>query len=302
LKRRIASFQDDFTGGSYQTLNAQLYQHSPYGRPINGYAQTLDHLNAPDVKRFWSEHFTQDRMVIAIAGDVELSHAMGIADKAFRDVPMHATVTARPPVETITKPRLEVIQKAGPAAQVMVGYLTPGVTRDNYPVYSVLDAIIGGGKRARLFTNIREKHSLGYQMGSFYQPLLFQSHEVAFVVTPPFRQNAKTELTEGLIDPVKGYLLAQLRELAESGPTDQELVRARNYVVGRYAVKQERSRDRAHQLAWNVSMGLGPDYDEIFAARVPMVTKEQVQAAAKGMLDHYALVITMPAAEESDTK
>jgi zinc protease len=158
----------------------------------------------------------------------------------------------------------------------------------------VLDAIIGGGKRGRLFSNIREKHSLGYQLGSFYQPLLQQSHLVGYVITPPFRRNPRTEQNESVIDLVKTHLLAQYQDLATTGPTDQELARARNYVIGRYALRQERTRDQAKWLAWNSAMGLGADFDDYFNRRVATVTKEQIQAAAKSLAGQQALVITLP--------
>jgi zinc protease len=204
----------------------------------------------------------------------------------------------KPALETITKPKTELIQRPGPAAQLMVGYLAPGVTRENYPVYATLDAIVGGGKRGRLFTNIREKHSLGYQLGSFYQPLLQQSHLVGYVVTPPYRRNPRTEQPESVVDLAKTQLLQQLRDLAATGPTDQELARARSYVVGRYALRGERTRDQAKWLAWNVAMNLGADFDQYFSTQVGAVTKEQLTAAAKGIVNQYALVVTLPDEQE----
>ncbi|MGV3723082.1 MAG: M16 family metallopeptidase [Actinomycetota bacterium] len=295
LKSRSARLAEDFTGSSYQALVGQLHPRTPYGRPVNGYAATLDAIKPADVRKFWQDHYVQNRMVVAIVGDVNSSRALELAQKAFLDAPWKpGNVMATPAREVIARPRVEVIQRPGPAAQLMVGYLAPGVTRQNYPVYAVLDAILGGGKRGRLFANIREKHSLGYQLGSFYQPLLHQSHLVEYVVTPPFRRNPRTEQPEGVVDLVRTHLLAQVRDLADNGPTDAEIVRARNFVIGRYALRQERTRDQSKWLAWNVAMNLGTDFDEHFNARVPAVTREQVQAAAKAIASQYALVITLP--------
>jgi zinc protease len=296
LKRRAAALQDDYTGASYQSLMAQLYPRSPYGRAMNGYPRTLERLTAADVRRFWQTCYVQNRMVVAVVGDVDATAGLNAAQKAFQDVPFApGNQTQPPPRDVLARPRLEVIQRPGPAAQVMAGFLAPGVTRDGYPVYAVLDAVIGGGKRGRLFSNIREKQSLGYEMGSFYQPLLYQSHLVGYVITPPMRRNPKTDQPEGIIDLVKDQLLEQYRQVALSGPTDAELARARNYVLGRYALRQERTREQAKWLAWNVQMGLGPDFDQHFAQRVPLVTRENVQAAAKRIVDQYALVVTVPA-------
>jgi len=295
LKQRISRFEEDFTGASYQALMGQLYPNTPYGRPINGLPESLDRLKAADVRKFWQEHYLQNRMVVAIVGDVDSSKALEMAQKAFQTVPWKPTGVAVPAAtEASGKAKTELLQRPGPAAQLMVGYRTPGVTRDNYPVYAVIDAIVGGGKRGRLFTNIREKHSLGYQLGSFYQPLLLQSHLVGYVITPPYRRNPRTEQKESLIDLVKTHLLAQYLDLAATGPSDQELARARNYVIGRYALRMERTRDQAKWLAWNSAMGLGSDFDDYFNRRVATVTKEQVQAAAKALAGQQALVITLP--------
>jgi zinc protease len=295
LKQRISRFEEDFTGASYQALMGQLYPHTPYGRPINGLPESLDRLKAADVRKFWQEHYLQNRMVVAIVGDVDSSRALEMAQKAFQSVPWKPPVSTNPPAsEAPSKPKVELLQRPGPAAQLMVGFRTPGVTRENYPTYAVLDAIVGGGKRGRLFANIREKHSLGYQLGSFYQPLLQQSHLVGYVITPPYRRNPRTEQQESVIDLVKTHLLAQYQDLATAGPTDQELARARNYVIGRYALRVERTRDQAKWLAWNSAMGLGSDFDDYFNRRVATVTKEQVQAAAKALTGQQALVITLP--------
>ena len=295
LKRRTAAFADDFTGASYQTLAGELYPNSPYGRPINGYAETLDKLTAADVRAFWQANYVQSRMVVSVVGDIDANQALTMAQKAFSAVPGKAAApTPRPNLSSLRTPPVRLIQRDGPAAQIMAGFLAPAASRDNYPVYALVDAIVGGGKRGRLFTNIREKHSLGYEMGSFYQPLLHQSHMVGYVITPQYRRNPKTEQPESLVNPVKGYLMEQYESLAETGPTDQELARARNYVIGRYALRQERTREQAKWLAWNDLMGLGRDFDEYFVSRVPTITKEQIQAAAKGMVRSYGLVVTVP--------
>lgn len=299
LKRRMAGLQEDFTAASYQSLCSQLYQKSPYGRPLAGYAETLDRLTRDDVQKFWAANYVQNRITVAVVGDVDSARALDLAQKEFADVPFRpAASTPAPPSESLIRPRVELLQRnspGAPLAQLMVGYLVPAASRANYAVYALLDAIVGGGKRARLFSNIREKQNLGYELGSFYQPLLYQSHMVGYVMTPYFRRNPRTEQFEQVpTDPVKTALIEQFRQLAAAGPTEVELARARAYVVGRYALRQERTRDQAKWLAWNSAMKLGHDFDDVFPARVQAVTREQLQAAARATLTNYALVVTVP--------
>jgi zinc protease len=295
IRRRIISFQDDFTGASYQSLTAQLHPQTPYGRPMNGYLQTLGRLTAEDVRAFWKANYVQNRMWVAIVGDVNSDRAMGLAQKAFGGVPAGPRAAPAPPAaQRLARPRVEWIQRSGPAAQVMAGFLAPAATKENYAVHALIDAIVGGGKRARLFTNIREKHDLGYQLGSFYQPLRHQSHLVGYVVTPPLIRRPGEDQPVSPVEEVKDLILQQYRDLAAAGPTDAELVRARAYVVGRYALRQERTRDQAKWLAWNDAMGLGADFDDQFPGRVQAVTREQITAAAKALVEQYALVVTVP--------
>ncbi len=296
LKRRSEAAQDDFTGASYQSLTAMLYPGNPYGRSVTGYAESLDRLTEKEVRQFWEATYSQNRMWVAVVGDVDARRALDVAQKAFQDVPFRpGAMTPQPETRMMARDRLELLRRPGPAAQLMAGFLAPPATRQTYPLYALMDAIVGGGKRARLFQNIREKQNLGYELGSFYQPLLFQSHMVGYVITPQFRRNPRTEQQEDVIDLVRGSLLDQYRQLAAAGPTDAELARARAYVVGRYALRQERTRDQAKWLAWNVAMGLGRDFDQEFPALVQAVTKEQIQEAAKRSLGRHALVVTVPA-------
>jgi zinc protease len=298
VKRRAEVLQQDFTGASYQSLLAQLYPNTPYGRPVTGYAETLDKLTAADVRAFWQSHYVQNRMFLAVVGDADAAKVTNAAQRAFQNVPFApGAPVPNPANEILSRPRVEWMERPGPAAQVMIGFLTPRTDRAAYPVYALLDAVVGGGKRARLFANIREKHRLGYEMGSFYQPLAFQSHLVGYVIAPPFRRDPQTERTQGLVELVKQELLAQYRTLADTGPTDAELARAKAYVVGRYALRQERTRDQAKWIAWNAAMGLGHDFDDAFPVQVQTVTKEQLQAAAKRSLMGYGLVVTVPKPE-----
>ena len=300
LLQRVLMRQDNFVESTYDRVLAQMYARSPYGRPLYGYPETRDGLTAADVRKFWKNHYVQNRMVASVVGNVDPDRALLLARRAFEDIPFNPEALTHPPArDTLPRPRVEMFRHDGPEArrlraQVMVGFLTPGATRANYSAYELLDALLGGGKRARLFAGIREKYNVGYQLGSFYQPLQFQSHLVGFVVHPVYRQVPGKEAWENVVEQVRGHLLAQYRQLAVAGPTDEELARAKAYVIGRSALRQERTRDQSLRLAWNEAMGLGWDFDQHLAARVQSLTKEQIQTVAKQSLTNYALVVAMP--------
>ena len=104
-------------------------------------------------------------------------------------------------------------------------------------------------------------------------------------------------MPELALDEARRQIVEQFRTLAETGPTDAELQRAKNYVIGSFARRHERNSDQAHWLVWMEAMGLGYSFDRDLPGKIAAVTKEQIREASKDCLDHYALVVTVPTIE-----
>ena len=295
LKHRIAALDDDLTSSSYQELLLQMYPTTPYGRPVPGYPSSLDRIGRKELEAFYHAHYVQNNMVVAVVGNIETEAAVQQTRKAFDRIPFrpHPSEPSLPPPD-FARPRLAMRRRPAPAAQVMLGTLAPPTTVETYPTWTVLDAIIGGGKRARLFTNLREKYGIGYMLGSFYQPLLDGGHLVAYVVTEAYRADPQTQVPELALDVVRNRMLEQFQSLADHGPTEAELQRAKSYTIGGFARQHERNRDQAHWLVWMEAMGLGYSFDRDLPGKIATVTKEQIQQASKDSLNHYALVVTIP--------
>jgi predicted Zn-dependent peptidase len=298
LKRRRAALEDDLTTSSYQEMLLQLYPNAPYGRPLLGYGPSLDQITRKQLEAFYQEHYVQNNMVVSVVGNIDPKAAVEQTRKAFERIPFRP-VPAPAPAVTVARGRTRVTmrRRPAPAAQIMFGALAPATTNSTQPVWMVLDAVIGGGKRGRLFANIREKFGIGYVLASFYQPLLDRGHLVAYIVTAPYRQNPQTMAPELALDEVRDRLVDQFRSLSEHGPTDAELQRAKSYVIGNFARRHERNRDQAHWLVWMEAMGMGYEFDRDLPTKIAGVTKEQVQQASKDCLDSYALVVTVPTSE-----
>jgi len=291
VKRRGASFEDDFTGGSYQEMMGQLYPDGPYGRPIFGTAATLARVTLPDLRRFWEDNYTPSRMTVAIVGDLDASAAIRAAERAFETIPARTAARLKAvPADHLQRTRVDLIQKQGAVGQVMAGCLAPPVTASNYPVMSVLEAALGGGKRSRIGARIREQHGIGYASGSTYQPLLGESHLVAFLMFPV----PPADRAAPMLEQPKHLLVQQLEDLATAGLTDAEVARARAFAIGEHALRHERNRDQAKWISWSEAAGLGVSMDQEFASHVAGVTKEQIHDAAKQLFKNYALVITLP--------
>lgn len=297
---RLNRLQSDWTAASYLGLTRTLYPTAPYGRPVDGFQSTIEKITSADVRQFWGSNYVQNRMWAAIVGDVESRSALSQAQKQFVSIPFNRNaVSAAAPPEPARPPQYEIIERAPPGAllaQVMVGLMAPPTTRQTYPVHLLLDTLIGGGKRSRLWLRVRETENTGYELGSLYQPLRHQSHLVAYLMTPYFRRDPQSGGVETInLDPIVKAIVDQFRGLAAEPPSAVELARARAFALGRYARTYERTADQARSIAWNEAIGLGAGYDGQLGDALAGVTPQQIQEAAARLVGHYALLVTLPA-------
>jgi zinc protease len=51
-----------------EALETMLYRQHPYGHPVAGTVAGLASLTLNDVKRFYADHFTQDRLIVGVSG------------------------------------------------------------------------------------------------------------------------------------------------------------------------------------------------------------------------------------------
>lgn len=163
-----------------------------------------------------------------------------------------------------------IAKTTGSATYVMLGFPAASITSPDYPALMVANVILGGNKSSLLFRKLREELGIGYQVGSFYPCLRGQSHIVAFVGMDSSRA------TQEIVDLARNGILEQIAKLKEGSFSDDDLERAKRYLIGSYAVKHERVRDRAFYPGWYETMGLGYQYDIEYANKIKAVTKADV--------------------------
>ena len=91
-------------------------------------------------------------------------------------------------------------------------------------------------------------------------------------------------------------MLEELERITESPPSDDELLGAQRFLVGNFAIEQQRSAARALHVALDARYGLGPDADRDYPDRIQQVTREDVLRVARRIIDleSYTLAAVRP--------
>lgn len=97
---------------------------------------------------------------------------------------------------------------------------------------------------------------------------------------------------EEALEGIKG----QLKILLDKGVTDEELDRAKNYIVGSYEISLQKNSTQAAKILFDELYGLGWEEYKEYPANIMAVTKQDVLDAAKKYidLDAYTLAIVKP--------
>ena len=82
----------------------------------------------------------------------------------------------------------------------------------------------------------------------------------------------------------------------EKGISDQELERAKNYIVGTYEIGLQKNSSQASKIVFDELYGLGWEEYNKYPQKIMAVTKEDVLNVAKKYidLDAYTLTIVKP--------
>ena len=268
---------------AYVTLRRRVQRGTCYDRPFLGDADKVQKISQKELKDFYEQAFSADRMVISVVGNVNPQRVTRKIETIFGNFqcyPKHAVSEsfASPVTGTLA------LQSNAPISFLMLGYPAPGVDDPDYHAMCVANTLLGGNKSSLLFTKLREEKGLGYQLGSLYPTLRGSSHVALFVGMDSSRA------TPEVMEAAKTTMLEQVEVLRSGGFSDDDLERAKRYLIGYHALQHERTHDRAFYLGWHEVMGLGYQTDFLYDTKVKAVTRADVERVCKSFFTETSVV------------
>ena len=210
----------------------------------------------------------------------------------FGALPATGTRVAVPDAPVRDGGRRIVVQLNVPQAVVRMG--GAGIMRkdpDFIPAY-VVNHILGGGSfTSRLYDEVREKRGLAYGVYSY---LLTMRHAAMFMAQTQTQADSTREALE-LIE-------AQVQRMANEGPTEDELAKAKAYLKGSYALNFDTSTKIASILLQNQLDDLGIDYIDKRNGLIDAVTIEDARRAAKRLAEGGMLVTVVGQPKDLSSK
>ena len=289
----------DQFGIAYGNLQKSLYAGTSYARPEGGTAANVSRFTRADLQRYYTHYYLPQNVVVVVVGNVTADHALREVTNDLGDWnrPGRAAIPFMDPLPPLTQdlPPVRVYQPDLDQQIVVAGFRAAPVSDPDYPALLVVNALLGGMKSGRLFTQLREKEGLAYDLGSLYTPRLGGGDLAAYVYGAPTKTDPVTKKDYSTIGLTKAALLKQIASLQTTPPTPAELARAQHYLIGSYRLRHERLEDRASLLGIaELSSRDGYKLDTNYAQYVNAVTVADVQRVAAKYLVHPVISTVEP--------
>lgn len=256
-----------------RALAKAVFGEHPYARPTLGTPETLELLGPEDLKAQKAKLIAKNGLKIGVVGAISAETLKPILDQVFADLPEKAELQ---PVADLTPETGDLVHEFLDVPQTSVLVSLPGLKRDDpdYQAAYVMNHILGGGSfTSWMYQEVREKRGLSYGAGTSLSPYKHAGLLIGSAATKADRS-----------DETVSVMRAQLKRMAEQGPTKAELDSAKRYITGSYPLRFDSSGKIASQLVALQNADLGMDYFDRRNSEIEAVTLEDVHRVAKRLL------------------
>ncbi|WP_296174483.1 pitrilysin family protein [uncultured Brevundimonas sp.] len=271
VAQEIAEAFDTPDDHVFEMAQTRAYAGQSLGRPILG---TVDSLKAADraaVADWRARLYSPDRMVVAVSGAVDENELLALAERWFGQ---EATTPVEPLAPAVFVGGEAKLTRKIEQANLVFQLPSMGALDPRLPALRLFTEILGGGMASRLFQSAREDRGLAYAIDAYQEA--YEDVGLLGIYAGAAADRA-VELAE--------VSAAELMDLAEKGPTDAELSRAKAVLNATLWMADESPASRAGRNAAQTLIFGAPVLSEDSAARILAQTGEDLRAVGRSLVE-----------------
>ena len=275
------------------TFDQLLFGDHPYGRPEDGFIETIQKISRADLVQFHRQYYHPQNLVIVVVGAIEAQAAFDVIEAVLEDwqnpvqIQPAALPAIFPPKQTVRR-HLDIAGKS--QTDLILGMLGPRRKSPDYLTASLGNNVLGQfGMMGRIGEAVREKAGLAYDASTSLNAWIDGgSWEVTAGVNPANLQKA--------ID----LILQELRTFIKEPVTADELSDSQANFIGRLPLSLESNAGVANSILNLERFDLGLDYLRRYVQLVQAVTPEAILEVARNYIHPDALVIISAGSEKNE--
>lgn len=282
----------------YERLMATAYQAHPYGRPIIGWMNDLEHMTAQDARDWYDRWYAPNNATLVVAGDVKADEVVALAKKHFGPLPARALPGRKPQMEPEQLGEKRIVVKApSKLPYLLMAWHAPALRdweNDNEPyALMILAGVLSGNDSARLPASLVKSQQIAVNASAGYDPVTRGPAMFLIDATPaPGKSIAALEKA----------VRAEIARIQREGISEAELARVKAQVIAADVFQRDSLFYQAMQLGDHAIVGLPPEALARRVDRLRAVTAEEVKTAAQKWLQDQRLSVAELDPQPLDTK
>ena len=265
-----------------------LWPEQPLGHEVIGYKETVSSITRKKLLDHVARRYLPNNTVLSIAGDIHHEEVLAQIAPLFSKWAAGEFVTGYVTNDNQTQARLRIEPRDIEQAHLCLAVHGFSHSHPQRFAIDLLSTALGGGMSSRLFTEIRDRRGLAYDIQSYTEHFLNSGAFTVYAGVAP--------------DKIETTVAAVLDEISDikQGITASELTRAKELSKGRLYLRLEDSRNVA---LWHggqeILLRQILSMDDVVAI-VDAITLDELKAVAEEVLTKSGLnlAITGPIKEE----
>jgi predicted Zn-dependent peptidase len=237
ILEEISQSEDQPDDWASELFYTRFWPQGSLAHPILGRPEQVGSYGAREARAFFRKTYRAPNLLVAAAGDVEaepfLELLQPILDRLPRGLEDHEPTSNQPQAFLLNTPRKDLQQ-----ASLVLGFPACHHRHPDRVAVNLLSQLLGGGMSSRLFMELREKHALCYQVGTY---VTHYRDSGALQIGASCAPERARELV--------ARALAECSRLAEKGAEPEELERAKLQLKTNLVFSQESASSRMFTLA-----------------------------------------------------
>ena len=224
----------------------ELFGEHPYSRPIKGMKETLLNINCEDVKEFYSDVLSNNRIVFSASGQFNEESLIEILEELLSYYNnKERRREKRYKVEPILRKRVIVERVPKKMSYIIYGFQgTSFQSHDRYGLEIVSEYL--GRQSGRLFYKLREERGLVYSLGCRNIEGIEKGYFAIYTATSP--EN---------IEEVLKIIEEELEKITERKIDIKELEGLKQYLYGSNLISLQTNKSHATQMLYGELYGYG---------------------------------------------
>lgn len=288
MEERRWRTEDKAQAQVYEQFNAAVYGAHPYGRPIVGWMNDLEHMTDADAREWYKTWYAPNNAMLVVVGDVNPQEVFKLAKKYFGSLKPSALPQRKPQSEPQQKGERRIIVKAqAELPYVLMGFRAPALSdpENDWEPYALelLAGVLDGNASARLNQQLVRASQIAVEVGAGYS-MLSRGRESLFLLEgTPSQGKTAVEL--------EAALLQQVEKIKTSGVAPDELQRVKAQAIAADVYKRDSMFYQAMEIGQLETMGYSWKILDEYQAKLEAITPGQVQEVAKKYLVKDVLTI-----------